>query len=384
MALKLRALKAKHGDSLILFCDDTVVLIDGGPSGVYNSVLRDELKQLPADPDPGEPRRVDLMMVSHIDDDHINGILELTDELIEARDDQREPLVRIDRAWHNSFSDLIADAQPASDNVSTSAASTASALEELLPQVSVTADGAFVLASVGQGRRLRRDLKTLNVDTNLRFQDRTVLQGNAGPWVKGALALTVIGPTQDELDDLRVRWKRDLKKILKKEADAAVAAAALDRSVSNLASIVVLAESAGKTILLTGDARGDMILDWLEKGQFVDPGGVFEVDVLKLPHHGSDRNVTPEFFERVRANHYVVSGDGGHGNPEPKMLEMLFDARPALDYTVHMTYGPDELKQHPKFIKEGNPADLDALLTDDRRAILRFPAAEATCIDIEP
>jgi len=29
-----------------------------------------------------------------------------------------------------------------------------------------------------------------------------------------------------------------------------------------------------------------------------------------IPHHGSDRNVDPEFFKRVTADHYIVSGNG--------------------------------------------------------------------------
>ena len=74
--LTLRALKAKHGDSFFLFAEGATVLVDGGPSGTYNQVLRDHLRNLGRD---GEDQpRIDLMMVSHIDADHIDGILYLT------------------------------------------------------------------------------------------------------------------------------------------------------------------------------------------------------------------------------------------------------------------------------------------------------------------
>lgn len=88
-------------------------------------------------------------------------------------------------------------------------------------------------------------------------------------------------------------------------------------------------------------------------------------------HGGEKRNVTPDFFERVLAKHYVVSGDGKHGNPDPAMFEMLFSARPALDYTVHMTYGPDELSEHPQF----DAAEFNSMLDRDpaRLRCLRFP-----------
>ena len=64
----------------------------------------------------------------------------------------------------------------------------------------------------------------------------------------------------------------------------------MDKSVFNLSSIVVLADSGGRRMLLTGDARGDHVLDGIEAaGLFKDDR--LHVDLLKLPHHGSDRNV---------------------------------------------------------------------------------------------
>ena len=51
------------------------------------------------------------------------------------------------------------------------------------------------------------------------------------------------------------------------------------------------------------------------------------VDILKVPHHGSSNNLDNDFFERITADHYVMSGDGEHGNPERESIEMLFKAR---------------------------------------------------------
>ncbi len=382
--LTLRAIKAKHGDALLLFSGGVKVLIDGGPSGVYYQALRQELRSLERD---GEDQpRIDLLIVSHIDADHIDGILDLTAELLEARDEDREPLVRIDRAWHNSFSDMIASSGGGSSNqIKSSSASVASAFDELIGPGFDPHESRLVLSSVAQGRQLRLDLKTLNVDLNKRFKSRIALQDGAElPWKREQLAISVIGPTQAEVDDLREKWKNDLAKILKAEGGLATAAAAsLDTSISNLASIVAVAQVGEKRALLTGDARGDMILTWLENTKLLEPKEKVHFDILKLPHHGSDRNVSPEFFQRVTADHYVVCGNGGHGNPEPAMLEMLFTARPELDYQIHMTYGPDELKASKPFKKHGNDKKLDELLSvQGRNKVLHWPAAGATHIDI--
>ena len=53
------------------------------------------------------------------------------------------------------------------------------------------------------------------------------------------------------------------------------------------------------------------------------------VDILKLPHHGSIRNATPEFFQAIVARHYVISADGENGNPDLETLKVLTDVRAA-------------------------------------------------------
>lgn len=375
-ALTLKAVKAKHGDALILTADGATVLIDGGPPGVYNRYLRKHLAKL--DKGGFEPPEIDLMMVSHIDSDHIAGILDLTQDMREADDDDAKPPVRIHRAWLNSFADtLVKSGLETTSGAGAAPASIASAADDD-PAVAAKLDGhtRLVLSSVNQGRNLRTNLKALSIPINAMFANRMAIAGAAKPWRKGDLKITVIGPTQTEVDRLKKRWAKDLKKILRKEADKKAAAQSMDSSVFNLSSIVCIAEAGGKTILLTGDARGDTMLKWLK-----DRGGPFEYDVFKLPHHGSDRNVTEEVFRKIKAKHYLVSGDGKHGNPEPAMFDMLFRARGNDDYTIHMTYSPDELMAHSEYTGKDLNAVLDA--KPWRRGKLRFPGEGKTSVSVE-
>ena len=98
-------------------------------------------------------------------------------------------------------------------------------------------------------------------------------------------------------------------------------------------------------MLLTGDARGDKILQGLQLVGLLGPGedSKMEVDLLKVPHHGSANNLDDDFFERIIAKHYVFSGNGEHGNPEREALEMLLNARGNDDYTIHLTYPIEEI-----------------------------------------
>jgi hypothetical protein len=158
------------------------------------------------------------------------------------------------------------------------------------------------------------------------------------------LSFTVVGPMAPEVKTLRAKHQAWLRELEKKGTtpDEALAAYA-DRSVTNLSSIVLLAKLSSKQMLLTGDARGDRILDGLELVGLLKKGGQMHVDVLKVPHHGSANNLDDDFFKRITADHYVFSGDGEHGNPERKSLQMLFDARGDADYEIHLTYAVKEI-----------------------------------------
>ena len=137
---------------------------------------------------------------------------------------------------------------------------------------------------------------------------------------------------QQQHDD----WLKELK--AKGMTPEQALAAYVDKSVPNLSSIVVLAKAGDKSILLTGDARGDKILEGLELAGVMKRGQTVKVDVLKVPHHGSSNNLETSFFQRIKADHYVFSGDGEHGNPERESMQMLFDARGPEPFAIHLTY----------------------------------------------
>ena len=61
------------------------------------------------------------------------------------------------------------------------------------------------------------------------------------------------------------------------------------------------------------------------------------VDLLKVQHHGSNHSTTQDFFERVTADRYVISGNGKHDIPHADALGWLSAARRGSPTTVYMT-----------------------------------------------
>lgn len=365
MIFSLDVRRARKGDCLLLHygtkTKPRLMLIDGGPSDVYKPHLEPRLQEIRKKRKLAESDqlKVDHMMVSHVDDDHIRGLIDLTGEEI-VRQDAHDPLLlNVLNLWHNSF-DAVINHTPdeltaaitkqfgpaATKGAGLDDAKVKAVEDKSKERPEVVRSGLQVLASIEQGFRLRGNAKKLGYGSNSEFGGDLVMatKNNGAIDLDGSLKVTVVGPMQPELKKLHEKHQEWLKEMKKKGTPVESALAAyVDRSVPNLSSIVVLAEADGKRMLLTGDARGDKILKGLEFTGVVKKDGTLEVDLLKVPHHGSSNNLDDDFFERVVADHYVFSGNGEHGNPERESLEMLFKARGKDPFTVHLTYPIDEI-----------------------------------------
>jgi hypothetical protein len=362
MLFSLDIVRARKGDCLILHYGDKndpkVVMIDGGPKSVYAPHLRPRIEAIKKARGLGktQPLQVEMLMVSHVDDDHIQGILDLTKELIASDMSHQPPLLEVATMWHNSFENIIGSTPTELTANFTKQFGTASTNGDPPSDLSIVPkdksltetdvlSNLKVLASIQQGAQLRNDCNRLNFPLNQEFKGKLILAKKKGKPIDmgDGLKFTVIGPMPDELKALHEKhqqWLKDLKKKGKTAED--VLSAYMDKSVPNLSSLVVLAEVDGKTMLLTGDARGDKVLEGLKLVGLLDKDGKMKVDILKVPHHGSKNNSEIGFFENIIADHYVMSGNGEHGNPARETLEMLLAARGNEKYTVHLTYPLDE------------------------------------------
>ena len=108
----------------------------------------------------------------------------------------------------------------------------------------------------------------------------------------------------------------------------------------------MLAECDGKRMLLTGDARDDHVLAGLDEAGIAKDGKT-HVDILKLPHHGSIRNIARGVLRarhrrslrhlRRRAPRQPRDRDAGADRRGPRQDD---------DFTIHLTnrVGTDDLE----------------------------------------
>src|SRR6185503_16122220 len=246
MLFSLDVVRACKGDCLLLHYGSKdkprLVLIDGGHYSVYVPHLKPRLEQIKKTRNlkQNKPLIIDLLMVSHVDEDHIQRILEFTKDL--AEDD--EQFAQILSFWHNSFEDVIEDDVPAEvKSTFTNKFGPASMDGELPDDMTLDVDedeevivsSLKILASVKQGAQLRsRIINKLKAELNVDFDGEPIVARNGAEPIQidNNLKFTVAGPMQPELDALRKKhkqWLESLRKSGKSPED--VLAAYADKAV---------------------------------------------------------------------------------------------------------------------------------------------------------
>ena len=353
-----RMIQAEFGDCLILETPDAdgvirYILIDGGPERTYDNHLSGELDAIKQ-----RGGQLDLVVLSHVDGDHIVGLLDLFSELLQR------PQISVAQLWFNSFDKAIGHNNTIPIRVSAvfQQAGTQGVRMANTEEVSIQ--------SINQGNKLRIRAQQLNIPINPNVPNG-LIKATANPFKLqiGGITLTVVGPTTRNLTELRKEWQKWLDKQEEAIASADIESFAMaDESIPNLSSICLLAESNGVRVLLTGDARGDHLLQGLKQTRLLQPDGSIDVDVLKVPHHGSDRNVTLDFFRKVRARKYVISANGKHGNPDYDTLKWIVTAATVQQRPIELI-----LSNHTPIIQQF----LDDFPQNENTYQIRFMPPEA-------
>lgn len=340
----LRAIQSYFGDCLLLEYGSTssprYILVDGGPADTYTNHLSQVLGEL-----HGNGHQLDLMILSHVDTDHAIGLLDYVADISAGT----PGLPGVQGLWHNSFAKTI-------DINGTIAPRAQAVLAAAGAQV--MSHSAVAINGIAEGAQLRNHALAAAIPLNDGFPDDVIIADTAGPArAFGNLELTIVGPTQANLDKLREKWEAWLEAAENavNSGDVHVMANA-DQSPANLSSIQLHAVADGKSMLLTGDGRSDHLVQALGQAGLLDGDGKMHVDLLKLPHHGSDRNATKTFFRKITADTYVASADGKDGNPDLATLIWIVEAAEAAGREIRIVC-TNETTSTQKLLEEYPPED---------------------------
>lgn len=360
---RIEMLPVKHGDALWVEYGTAQrtrrLLIDGGPLSAY-AALDTRLRQLP----PGD-QRVELVVVSHVDTDHIEGLIRLMAE------PKTRWTIHPDEIWFNGWRHV--------DKANTLGGREGEFLSALIHR---RAHGIW----------------------NRRFGGDAVRTGAlAGDVVDLAdgMRLTLVSPDTDSLEALRKDWEKNVKRwgLDPGDLDAAWEQLAKankfhpgaeltlgpddrarellaqlkgrDSSEANGSSIAFLAEFGGKSCLFLADAHAGVVCRALQALGYSEARPL-RVDAVKLSHHGSKNNLTKQLLDLIDAEHYLVSTNGDiHGLPDEEAIEavILASRRPAVLWFNYRSSRNEMWEQRAQ--------------ADGARFSVRYPPAGASGITIE-
>lgn len=309
---RIHMLPAGHGDCLWIEYGDSGrphrILIDGGTGPTYKT-LRRRIRALPE----GE-RAFELAVVTHVDADHIAGMVRLLND---------EPLgFQAHDFWFNDLHHMPSDA-----------------LGSL--------QGEFLSALIGKRK----------LPWNKAFEQRAVVAKDRGalPVVElaGGMRLTLLSPTEETLSEMAREWASTVRKegvdpgdreaalrLLAHRRDMrALPADALggpnvrvlaggpytpDDSPPNGSSIAFLAEHDGAACLFLGDAHPPVVeaaLDRLLAKRRMDR---LPLSAFKVSHHASKGNLSTRLLEQVKCSNFLISTNGKYySHPHPEAIARI-------------------------------------------------------------
>lgn len=316
----LYVVQARYGDCLLLEFGTrdlpSYILVDGGPNSVYEDHLHPILKEIKQ-----HGGSLDVVVVSHVDDDHIVGILDLVTEILYQRDNGLPGTITISELWHNTFSQTLGS--DIENRFTTFLARAGNVRQSMRVADRTNRD-------IAKGDDLTHAVDDLDIPINSRFDPSGIVSLGItnDPIIMKNLTLWIVGPNKTNLANLRQEWldwleEQEERVLVRDMGEAERAAGRADTRVPNLSSIMFLAEADGKSVLMTGDGRSDHLLDGLRQAKLLKAEGTLHVNVLKLPHHGSRHNTSKEFLQVVTADQYVVSASGRYRHPSRQTLQWI-------------------------------------------------------------
>ncbi|TQP38075.1 ComEC/Rec2 family competence protein [Vibrio cholerae] len=284
-SISLYALDAENGDCLLLVNHNTnyTVLIDSGPkSSRVSKNLAKTIKELISD------REVDLAIVTHNDDDHIGGFKHFISEGIEIKKFIFNHHDYIDRVLRQSRNVKVSLNQDVELN---------GMINNKIIPLELSEDGYF----------LGKKFDEFNID--FRSPNREKLE-KYSTWIQ---------KEKKKQRNIKVARNKAILSIDEQREQAKDDSSFVeDRREPNGSSLALDIAFYGYRILLLGDAHPTTVIQSYEKS---NPSKI-KYDLVKLSHHGSDKNTNNELLSIFECDHFLIcsNSDNNHNHPSPTTI----------------------------------------------------------------
>lgn len=296
MGIMFEFLKAYNGDCILIStAEGTNIVIDGGTKKTYFTVLKIKIEAL-----RNNNEKIDLVVLTHIDSDHIGGLIKMLEnekELLE-KNEISESIIK--KVWFNAFENRMF-----SDNFSNE-------------------------TSYQEYKTFKEFISKL--DEFIKYDEYISIDNKIEYELNNEIKLKLLSPDDEKLNKL---YKRNKEKIeedyytsYSKDSDMLIEDLIKlpfqkDNSEPNGASIAFVLEYEKKEYLFLGDAHIDFIVKVLKNRGYTKKEPL-ELEFIKLSHHGSKKNINQDFLDLVKSDNFIILTSGGsHGHPDKEALARI-------------------------------------------------------------
>ncbi|MBU3015201.1 MBL fold metallo-hydrolase [Poseidonibacter lekithochrous] len=328
--IKFEFLPAGSGDCIFINFDNTkYILIDGGYVNTYNRILKNKISDL-----KDKSSFLDLIVVTHIDNDHINGIKKLFG-------DEYKDIVK--KVWFNSGIIL----NKYFDNNFTSNKLELNKSQNYSEEIGYT-----------EGIKLEDLLDNLNISNKTPIKAMDIVS------IDDDLSFNILSPDSDRLRELIEVWNDELEKLEENDSnevssynyndyDKSIEELVSknfesDTSITNGSSIAFLMKYKDLKFLFLADAFVDVVVCSLKSFKYSKEKPL-KIEFVKVSHHGSKKNINESLLELIDTDTYIISTNGTkHNHPDQEALSriIMFNKDKSKVTKIYFNYGKDEFFPH--------------------------------------
>ena len=358
---------ANEGDAFLISFGNNQscnLLIDMGLKKTYQNSIKPDLIKL-----KHNGKHIDLLVVTHIDNDHILGAIEFVKE-----NGADSKIVEVKEVWHNSYRHLqFAEKKPISLNTDET-----SILNQIKNQNSPkTIKNGLSEVTIDEGLNLASLLYKYKYSWNLAFEGKAITKQNQVIVVSPDISIRVISPNIRKLNKLAKKWKERLESekynftlnedelfddafeffMLYSDHDSEIQEISgnddvstyeellqikgKDNSLTNGSSIAFIIEYRDKQLLFLGDAHEDIIYE--ELLYLKNSGYKLDFEIVKVSHHGSNNNISNRMLEIISSKRFLISTNGKRSHPDITTIAKITASSENIEIIVNYPHEKIEI-----------------------------------------
>lgn len=337
--MNIQLLPALNGDCILVeHAPGHYFLIDGGYVDTYKKYLSPKLRAIAA-----EGGVIDVLVVTHIDEDHISGINKMMESHLP---------IPVGEIWYNGYRHIQSNA-PVSEGRERVIH------HEILKEAEPDPPPMMVPYSARQGCSLSMMINMQEIPWNVPAQGGVMKAPMS--YQVGESMVHFLSPNQDDISSLENFWRQSLVRdnllerahsqeywddafefgmskheqgfrehvvaskmdMMRKEMivvsqveEALSKPYEPDSSAPNGSSISFVLESGNTRVLFLGDAHSETVVESLQ-ALYGAENKPYHFDAVKLAHHGSFHNNSPKLLDLITSDKWLVSTNGDKfGHPE--------------------------------------------------------------------